>query len=69
MWGLTKKVVFNDSTEWMLNKDVFVKLIKIHMSPDIDLLASRRNKQVEKIVSWKPEPDATFIDAFIEVLE
>ena len=41
--------VFNDSTEWRLNKDVFAELIKMHTSPDIDLFASRLNKQVEKI--------------------
>ena len=56
--------VFNDFTEWMLNKDVFSELIKIHNSPDIDLFASRLNKQVERFVSWKPDPDAIFIDEF-----
>ena len=32
--------------------------------PDIDLFASRLNKQVDRIVSWFPDPDATYVNAF-----
>ena len=42
--------VFDDTTEWMI--------------PPIDLFASRLNKQVITFVSWRPDPDALFIDAF-----
>ena len=32
--------------------------------PGIDLFASRLNKKVQIFFSWKPEPEASFIDAF-----
>ena len=32
--------------------------------PDIDMFASRLNKQIECFVSWRPDPDAVAIDAF-----
>ena len=48
----------------MINKCVFLELVKIFGSPAIDLFASRLNKQVTTFVSWKPDPDALFIDAF-----
>ena len=33
-------------------------------TPEIDLFASRINRQTEKYVSWKPEPEAFAVDAF-----
>ena len=56
--------VFDDTTEFMINKCVFLELVKIFRSPAIDLFTSRLNKQVTTFVSWKPDPDALFIDAF-----
>lgn len=56
--------IFNDSTEWMLDKDVFTSVVEILGYPDIDLFASRLNKQIDSFASWKPDPDALFIDAF-----
>ena len=32
--------------------------------PEIDLFASRLNNQLDKYVSWHPDPGAAFIDAF-----
>ena len=32
--------------------------------PDIDLFASRLNKQIDNYVSWFPDPDACYVDAF-----
>ena len=43
--------LFNDTTEWMINKCVFLELVKIFGSPAIDLFASRLNKQVTTFVS------------------
>ena len=34
-------------------------------NPSIDLFASRLNHQVSCYVSWKPDPGAAFIDAFL----
>lgn len=55
---------FRSNTEWMLNKKVFESICNLWRQPVIDLFASRLNKQIDKYVSWKPDPNATFIDAF-----
>ena len=55
---------FSDSTEWMLKKDIFDRICKHIFMPDIDLFASRLNKQLEKFVSWYPEPGCFMTDAF-----
>lgn len=55
---------FSDSTEWMLKKDIFQRLTKQLFIPDIDLFASRLNAQLECYVSWFPDPEADYVDAF-----
>jgi hypothetical protein len=55
---------FSDSTEWMLKKDIFLRICKEFFVPNVDLFASRINKQVDTFVSWFPEPGAIFCDAF-----
>ena len=53
------------SAEWMLNKsDVCYGLDTLNISPTIDLFASRINRQMEKFVSYRPDPEAVAIDAF-----
>ena len=56
--------VFHDETEWMLSSLVFEKLTQLLGKVDIDLFASRLNKQCEKYISWKPDPYAHFVNAF-----
>ena len=56
--------VLNDS-EFMLNKDIYKQLISmINFEPKIDIMASRVNFQVKPYISYKPDVDAKFIDAF-----
>ena len=55
---------FNDRTEWMLNKKVFTDITKKCGTPQIDLFASRLNKQLPAYVTWLPDPDAVSVDAF-----
>lgn len=55
---------FSDNTEWKLNSQIFLKLTKKWGLPDIDMFASRLNRQLERYVSWKKEPEAEHIDAF-----
>jgi hypothetical protein len=55
---------FSDSTEWMLKRDIFSRLCNHFFQPDIDLFASRLNFQIDKFVSWNPEPGAFKFDAF-----
>ena len=55
---------FSDNTEWMLDKEVFNQIVQEFGLPDIDLFASRLNRQLDKYISWRPEPEAMAVDAF-----
>lgn len=55
---------FNDRTEWMLNKRAFTKITQTFGKPEIDIFASRLNAQLERYVSWLPDPGAEAVDAF-----
>lgn len=48
----------------MLSPRLFCKIIDIWGKPTIDLFASRLNKQLDCYASWKPNPEATYVDAF-----
>ena len=55
---------FNDRTERILDPSTY-KIITLTLgTPTIDLFASRLNKQCLSYVSWRPDPEAFFIDAF-----
>jgi hypothetical protein len=56
--------IFNDNTEWMLSKDVFLKICESFGTPSIDLFASRLNHQVQTYAAWQPDPGAVLIDSF-----
>lgn len=56
--------VFDDSTEWKLNVDVFNRIVTSLTTPTIDMFASRFNYQLTPYVSWPPDPQAMAIDAF-----
>ena len=55
---------FSDTSEWMLKKEIFQRICFQFFMPTIDMFASRLNKQMEKFVSWFPEPGAYFVNAF-----
>ena len=56
---------FNDNTEWKLCPIIYQEMCKkLSFSPDIDLFASWINNQVQKYISWKPDPGSIAIDAF-----
>ena len=56
--------LFNDSTEWMLSKDIFKRICERFGMPTIDLFASRLNHQVSVYAAWQPDPGAVIIDCF-----
>ena len=56
--------VFDNSTEWKLDVDVFNMIVNILGPPTIDLFASRLNYQLTPYVSWLPDPQAMAIAAF-----
>lgn len=55
---------FNDNVEWMLDEQLFSDLTDLMGKPDIDMFASRLNKQLDRYVAWMPDPEAEAIDAF-----
>ena len=55
----------NIGAEWMLNpNDLQQALTQWQFNPDIDLFASRMNKQFQRYTSFRPDPEAEIIDAF-----
>ena len=56
--------LFNDRTEWTLDKTIFAKIVEHWGLPDVDLFASRINTQLLNFVSWQPDPEAIFVGAF-----
>ena len=57
--------VFKDSTEWMLSHKLFKILYdRFQFSPQVDLFATRLNKQIDKYVSWMPDPYCIAVNAF-----
>lgn len=55
----------NLDTEWMLNASLLKSALEVlQFNPDIDLFASRLNKQFTKYVSYRADPDALSLDSF-----
>ena len=50
--------------EWKLNPNTFSLLSSVLGPFDVDLFASRVNFQFKPYISWNPDPDAIFINAF-----
>lgn len=46
----------------MLNPEIFEEIDKIYGTCDIDLFASRDNKQISTYVSYSPDKHATAVD-------
>lgn len=57
-------IVFDYSTEWKLDVNIFHKIISFLEQPDINMFASRLNFQISPYVSWFPDPHASAVDAF-----
>lgn len=55
---------FQDTSEWKLKESVFCQVVHHFFMPDTDLFASRLNKQLQRYVSWFPDPEAWATDAF-----
>lgn len=55
---------FNDRHEWKLDEHIFRELCHIFGTPNIDLFASRLNRQVPQFCSWRPDPETNYSDAF-----
>ena len=54
-------------TEWMLNRqDLKFAVEKLGFIPTVDLFASRINTQLEKFVSYRPDPKCIAADSFTQ---
>lgn len=53
-----------DYLEWMPDKQVFYQLEEIWATPGHDLISSRIICQVKIFSSWKPDPEALFVNDF-----
>ena len=56
--------LINLNSEWKLNPAIFRQICVIYTTPDLDLFATRANNQVQKFISWFPDPDALTTNAF-----
>ena len=55
----------NTNTEWMLNPTLLNKaLVKLQARPDVEMFASRLNKQFPRYISFRPDTGAYLVDAF-----
>ena len=54
-----------DSSDWMLDKELFSHLNKVWGPFTVDLFASRTNAQLLKYVSWRLDPQAWAVDALL----
>lgn len=55
----------SEDAEWTIDPKVLNKALDaLNFKPKIDLFASRLNKQFSTYCSFRPDPDASFIDAF-----
>ena len=55
---------FSETIEWKLSTHLFQKISSMFGNPTLDLFASRINYQIDRYISWKPDPKALAIDAF-----
>ena len=54
----------SEDTEWMIDPTLLGKTLDaLNFKPQIDLFASRLNRQFPIYWSFKPDPDASYIDA------
>ena len=50
----------------MLHRNIFDNICKkLKFYPEIDCFANRLNHQIPKYISYKPDPDAFLVDAFL----
>ena len=53
-----------DRSDWTLNALVFQSAMhRLRYRPDVDLFATWQNAQLDRFVSWKPQPGAIALDA------
>ena len=54
----------NETIGWKLSTHLFQKISSMFRNPTLDLFASRIYYQINRYISWKPDPKALAIEAF-----
>ena len=62
---LSRGLNLNEDLEWALDMDIFQEIVCRFGKPGIDLFASRLNHKLEKYISFRPDPNAMAVDAFL----
>ncbi|XP_056388255.1 uncharacterized protein LOC130283090 [Hyla sarda] len=52
-----------DSSDWRLDRSIFLQLLHLWGPLYVDLFASRLNHQLPHFFSWRPDPEASAVDA------
>ena len=55
-----------DASNWRLKRQVFLTFAQMYGPFPVDLFASRTNTQLPVFFSWKPDPQASQVDAMIQ---
>jgi len=58
--------VKKDSTDWKLHPDLYLRVAAIWGTPSVDLFATRTNRQTTRFFSYRPDPEAAGLDAFLQ---
>ena len=56
---------FENGIEWQLNSHLFGKLCQALENPQVNLFPSQITHLIPTYASWKPDPYATYVDAFL----
>ena len=55
----------NLEAEWKLNPELLQSALReVEVEPEVDLFASRMNAQMQRFMSFRPDPAAEVTDAF-----
>ncbi|XP_044147245.1 uncharacterized protein LOC122935540 [Bufo gargarizans] len=57
---------FTDGSDWRLAPETFCSISAIWGPCTIDLFASRLNTHLPRFFSWRPDPEAEAVDAFLQ---
>ena len=58
--------VMKDRTDWMLNPSLFAKIQKRFGPLEVDMFASWLTTQLSRFFSWRPDPEAEAVNAFVQ---
>ena len=64
--GLSRQKL--ESTECVLDSNVFWQIVVVYQQPQVDLFASHQNHQLQNYFPWIPDPRAMGTDAFLPLL-